>query len=126
MHALDVEGLRHPSVTLWTVRAATELVGIGALKVVGPGHGEIKSMRVAAAHRGRGVASALLDHLVAQARARGMSRLSLETGAQPFFAPARALYVRHDFVPCGPFADYVDDPNSVYLTRSLAPEPRRG
>lgn len=119
VHALDIDGLRDPAVTVWSVRDGDELLAIGALAELEPGHGELKSMRTAAAHRGRGVASRLLRHLVAQAREQGMTRLSLETGSQPFFAPARALYARHGFVPCGPFDGYTNDPNSVYLTLSL-------
>lgn len=118
IHALDLDGLRHRSVTVWAVRDGDELLAIGALKEIDPTHREIKSMRTVAAHRGRGVASCLLAHLVAEAQRRGMSRLSLETGSQPFFGPARALYARHGFVECGPFADYTDDPNSVYMTLS--------
>ena len=123
VHALDLEGLRHASVTLWCVQDGTELVAVGALKELDPTHGEIKSMRTSGRHRGRGIASKLLQHIADEARRRGMSRLSLETGSQPFFAPARALYARHGFVPCGPFGDYTDDPNSVYMTREVSPIP---
>ena len=119
VHALDLDGLRDPAVTVWTVTDGGAVVGCGALKLLGPGHGEIKSMRTAATHRGRGIGTAELRHLLARARARGLHRLSLETGTQDFFAPARALYTRHGFVPCPPFDDYAEDPNSTYLTLSL-------
>ncbi|WP_308280041.1 GNAT family N-acetyltransferase, partial [Pseudonocardia oceani] len=111
VHALDLDGLRDPAVTVWTVVEDGAVIGCGALKVLEPGHAEIKSMRTAASHQGRGIGTAVLRHLLAQARARGLHRLSLETGTQEFFAPARALYARHGFVPCPPFAGYTDDPN---------------
>ncbi|WP_226370154.1 GNAT family N-acetyltransferase [Pseudonocardia oceani] len=120
VHALDLDGLRDPAVTVWTVVEDGAVIGCGALKVLEPGHAEIKSMRTAASHQGRGIGTAVLRHLLAQARARGLHRLSLETGTQEFFAPARALYARHGFVPCPPFAGYTDDPNSAYLTLELA------
>jgi putative acetyltransferase len=123
IHALDLEGLRQASVTLWCVRDGTELVAVGALKELDPAHGEVKSMRTSGRHRGRGIASKLLQHIIDEAGRRGMSRLSLETGSQLFFAPARALYARHGFVPCGAFGDYTDDPNSVYMTRDVSPMP---
>jgi putative acetyltransferase len=122
VHALDLDGLRDPAVTVWTARDGDAVVGCGALKLLEPGHGEIKSMRTADSHRGRGIGTAMLRHLLAEARARGLARLSLETGSQPFFAPARALYLRHGFAPCPPFAGYTDDPNSTYLTLGLRPD----
>ena len=118
VHALDLTGLRDPAVTVWTAWDGV-ILGCAALKELDPAHGEVKSMRTAAAARGRGVATDLLRHLVDQAHARGYRRLSLETGSQDFFAPARRLYTRHGFVACPPFADYTDDPNSTYLTREL-------
>lgn len=120
-HALDLAGLRQPEVTFWSVYAGDVLVGCGALKELDPGHGELKSMRTARSHLGRGVASALLRHIIAEARRRGYHRISLETGAMGFFAPARALYAKHGFTPCAPFAQYVEDPNSVFLTTELWP-----
>lgn len=120
VHALDLDGLRDPAVTVWTVVEDGAVIGCGALKVLEPGHAEIKSMRTAAGHQGRGIGTAVLRHLLAEARARGLHRLSLETGTQEFFAPARALYTRHGFVPCPPFAGYTDDPNSAYFTLELA------
>lgn len=119
VHALDLDALRHETISFFTAREDGRLVGCGALKDLGDGHGEIKSMRTRAADRGRGVAAAVLRHLMDTARARGFTRLSLETGAEPAFAAARRLYVRHGFEPCEPFADYVPDPHSVFLTRLI-------
>jgi len=121
IHALDLAGLRAPEVSFWSVWQGPTLVGCGALKELDPTHGEIKSMRTASSHLRRGVASAVLRHMLAVARERDYRRLSLETGSQEGFAPARALYARFGFEPCGPFDDYVEDPNSVFMTRTLTP-----
>jgi putative acetyltransferase len=120
VHALDLGKLRAPGITFWSAWSGGALAGCVALKELDAGHGEVKSMRTATAQRRRGVAAALLEHLLEQARAWGFRRLSLETGTQPEFAPARALYARYGFVPCGPFADYVEDPCSTFMTRALA------
>jgi putative acetyltransferase len=120
VHALDLDGLRAPGVTLWTAWEGAGLLGCAALKELDPLHGEIKSMHTAAQHRGRGVAVALLTHLIDEARSRRYQRLSLETGSMAAFAPARALYARFGFINCGPFGDYRLDPNSIYMTRDLA------
>lgn len=117
VHALDLDGLRRPEITFWTAWSGAALLGCGALKELSPDHGEVKSMRTARAHRRSGVARAMLAHIVAAARRRGYQRLSLETGSMAEFAPARALYERFGFGYCGPFAGYVDDPNSVFMTR---------
>ena len=119
VHALDVTALRKPEITFWTVWAGGELLGCGALKALSPVHGEIKSMRTVSAHRRKGVGRAMLEHLVAEARRRGYDRLSLETGSQPGFAPARRLYESFGFTYCAPFDGYKEDPNSVFLTRTL-------
>lgn len=119
VHALDVGALRAPDVTFWSAWEGDALLGCGALKALDAQHGEIKSMRTAAAHLRKGVASALLRHLLAEAARRGYQRLSLETGTQPGFEPARRLYARYGFVECEPFADYVEDPNSVFMTRAV-------
>jgi len=95
------------------------LLGCGALKDLGTGEGEIKSMRTAAAARGRGVASTMLRRLIEEATSRGMSAVRLETGVEDYFAPARAMYAKFGFVPSPPFAQYTDDPNSVYLVLEL-------
>jgi putative acetyltransferase len=118
-HALDLDGLRGPDIGFWAAWEGEALLGVGALKRLSATHGEVKSMHTAAASRGRGVASAMLVHIVAAARAWGLSRLSLETGSFAAFESARALYARHGFVPCGPFGDYVPDPNSVFRTMKL-------
>ena len=106
--ALDLSGLRAADVTLWTLWEGEALLGMGALKKLYPAHGELKSMRTAPGQLRRGVARAMLDHLIAQARGRGYRRVSLETGSNAPFAPARALYEAAGFVECGAFADYVD------------------
>jgi putative acetyltransferase len=118
-HALDLDALRSPRISFWTAWDGATLLGCGALKELDPTHGEIKSMHTAQRHRGRGVASRLLGHIVAQARSRSYRRLSLETGSMDAYAPARALYARFGFVDTGPFADYVLDPNSVFMTLDL-------
>jgi len=119
VHALDVSALQAATVTFWTARSAGVLLGCGALKEIASDHGEIKSMRTTAASRGRGVGAALLAHVVATAQQRGYARLSLETGTQEYFAPARRLYLRHGFTECDPFGDYTLDENSAYFTREL-------
>jgi putative acetyltransferase len=119
VHALDLDGLLDPAVTFFSLRSGGDLLGVGALKDLGDGHAEIKSMHTAEAARGRGVGRAILDHLVAVAGERGARRISLETGSGEAFAAARALYERAGFVPCAPFAGYPDSPNSAYLTLVL-------
>ncbi|WP_395110431.1 GNAT family N-acetyltransferase [Actinomadura sp. SCN-SB] len=119
VHALDLEELRHPAVSFWSVWEGGELRGCGALKDLGGGDVELKSMRTARDARGRGVGAAMLRHLLRAAAERGHRRVLLETGSQEFFAPARRLYARHGFAFCKPFADYVDDPNSVYMELRL-------
>ena len=116
VHALDLSGLRGPEITFWTVWDGADLVGCGALKQIDPAHGEIKSMHTAAEHRGRGVAAAMLAHILAEARRRGYRRLSLETGSMDGFIPARMLYARNGFFECPPFDDYAEDPNSTFMT----------
>lgn len=119
VHALPIEALRQPAVTFWTAWSGEELLGCGALKELDPAHGEIKSMRTAAAHRRQGVARAMLEHIVAEARRRGYERLSLETGSDAHFEPAQRLYAGSGFIACRPFAGYTDDPNSVFMTLAL-------
>ena len=119
VHALDLESLRQPDITFWTMWDAGILVGCGALKELDPQHAEIKSMRTASSHRRQGVATQLLQHMLAEAKQRGYTRVSLETGSMDFFLPARALYASFGFAPCPPFADYSADPNSVFITKEL-------
>lgn len=118
-HTLDVRSLRAPEITFWTARNGAALLGCGALKELDRGHGEIKSMHTAEAYRGRGVGGRIVAHIIAEARRRRYDRLSLETGSQAVFAPARALYARHGFTVCGPFADYKEDPHSRFMTLDL-------
>ena len=119
MHALDIDKLRAPHVTFWSVWDGAQLVGCGALKELDPWHGEVKSMRTAATHLRKGVGSQMLDHLIFEARLRGYRRLSLETGAGPYFTPAHNLYQKFGFLPCGPFGSYKEDSNSRFFTREL-------
>ncbi len=144
VHALDHSALSVPSITFWTAREDGELLGCGALKLHGlesgrevdaaelrstvvhgtePGGagrlGEIKSMRTAATARGRGVATLMLNHIIDHARSQDLERICLETGTEDYFAPARRLYARHGFTECAPFANYVLDPNSVFMELRL-------
>ena len=121
IHALDLAGLKRPEITFWSAWQDDELLGCGALKELDARHGEIKSMRTVASRQRQGVGAMMLQHLLEQARARGYRRLSLETGSMEAFAPARKLYQRYGFTYCGPFADYVPDPHSVFMTRELSP-----
>ena len=118
-HALEVSALRSPDIRFWTIWDGQTLLGFGALKRLSADHGEVKSMHIAEAMRRKGAGSELLRHIIAAAKASGMARLSLETGSWEYFQPARELYGRHGFVECGPFADYVLDPNSVFMSLEL-------
>ena len=117
--ALDSSGLSHPDVTVWTVWDGADLLGMGAMKQLDDGHGELKSMRTAPGALRRGIARAVLDHMIGEGKARGYRRLSLETGSSPPFEPAHALYRSAGFVECGPFADYSDTSFSRYFTLDL-------
>ena len=117
--ALDLSGLKHSSVTFWTVWDGDDLLGMGGLKQLDAEHGEIKSMRTAPGALRRGVARAMLDHIAREARARGYRHLSLETGSNAPFAPAWALYERAGFVPCAPFGSYTDIGFSRYFNIEL-------
>ncbi|HUN36887.1 MAG TPA: GNAT family N-acetyltransferase [Trebonia sp.] len=119
MHALDLAALRAPGITFWSVYDGGRLVGCGAMKRLDGEHAEVKSMRAASDRKRSGIGSALLEHIITEARAVGFARLSLETGATPHFEPARKLYEKYGFEYCGPFADYRLDPNSVYMTKAL-------
>jgi putative acetyltransferase len=121
VHALGHQELLAPEITFWAAWENDELLGCGALKELDARSGEIKSMRTAVPHRGRGVASRLLAQIVTAARGRGYARLLLETGSMQEFAPARALYEKHGFGYRGPFAGYVADPNSVFMVLELQP-----
>ncbi len=117
--ALDLDKLRVPEITFWTVWEEGELLGCGALKELTPTHGEVKSMRTPTALRKRGAGRAVLAEIVRTARERGYQRLSLETGPPPHFSPAHQLYRSAGFVECGPFGNYEEDPHSVFMTLAL-------
>jgi putative acetyltransferase len=119
VHAFDIDQLRAPDVTFWSVWVGEELAGCGALKRLDARRGELKSMRVTDAFLGRGVGRALLEHLIAEARTRRMEGLWLETGSAAAFTPALRLYESAGFVRCGPFDGYTDDPFSVFMTRAI-------
>jgi putative acetyltransferase len=119
VHALDLDGLRQPEISFWTAWEGETLLATGALKRIDPSHAEIKAMRTPRALRGRGAAKLMLEHLLVEATRRGYARLSLETGSQPQFDPARALYRRYGFVECGPFEGYTPDPHSTFMTLAL-------
>lgn len=119
VHALDLAKLRRPDVSFWTAWDGGVLVGCGALKELDRSHGEIKSMRTPEALRRRGAGRAILAHIVDVARSRAYDRLSLETGSAAAFAAAHRLYESFGFRRCGPFGDYVLDPNSVFMTLRL-------
>ena len=119
VHALPIEGLRSPDITFWSVWEDGELLGCGALKELDPQHGEIKSMRTASAHLRKGVARAVWSTSSRKRNGAGYRRLSLETGSMAAFEPARQLYAACGFAYCEPFGDYVNDPNSVFMTMEL-------
>lgn len=119
VHALDIGALREPDITFWSVWNLGALVGCGALRELNKSHGEVKSMRTKVSQRRSGVGSAVLTHILEVATSRGYERVSLETGSQPEFNPARKLYEKFGFSYCRPFGEYVDDPNSVFMTKLL-------
>lgn len=116
VHALDTDALVEPSVTFFSARRDGELLAVGALRLIDAEHGEVKSMHTAEAARGQGLARAMLEHLIAEARSRGVRRLSLETGSMEAFAPARNLYASAGFTVCEPFGGYHYSPNSTCMT----------
>jgi putative acetyltransferase len=119
VHALEIDKLRAPDVIFWSAWSGKDIAGCGALKRLDERRGELKSMRVADPFLGQGVGRALLNHLTSEARARGLASLWLETGSSSAFTPALRLYETAGFVRCGPFGDYLDDPFSVFMTRSI-------
>ena len=119
VHALPVDELRKPDITLWSAWEGDELLGCGALKELTPRHGEVKSMRTVRAHLRKGVARAILVRILEEARNRSYERLSLETGSMSVFEPAQRLYASFGFTLCAPFGEYIEDPNSVYMTKAL-------
>lgn len=119
IHALDLDALRGPGITFWSVHDGTALVGCGALKRLDATHAELKSMRTRPARQRSGIGSLLLAHILTEATAMGFTRLSLETGSDDAFLPARALYAKFGFTECPPFGHYRPDPNSTFMTRVL-------
>jgi putative acetyltransferase len=118
-HALDLDSLKSPEIDFWAAYNGNDILGVGALKQLSPDHGEVKSMHIVATGRRQGVGSIMLHHIITAAQAKGMTRLSLETGSWAYFEPARMLYRKFGFVECPPFADYTSDPNSVFMTLNL-------
>jgi len=118
-HFLPMDGLRTPDVTVWEMRDGETLIGCGALQELSTVHGEIKSMHMRSQLRGSGLGRKMLDHILRKARARGYTRLSLETGSMDGFKPSRTLYQSSGFAICPPFGDYVEDPNSVFMSLTL-------
>jgi putative acetyltransferase len=118
-HALDLDGLRRPEITFWSVIDRGTVVGCGALKRLDHRHGELKSMRTAPSRQRSGIASRLLAHIITEAQRAGYTRLSLETGSGEFFMPARKLYEKFGFDRCGPFGDYQPSPHNTFMTRTL-------
>ena len=119
-HVLPINGLRSPAITFWALRDCRRLLAVGALKHLGDRHGEVKSMRTAPEALRRGAGAAMLRHILAEAHHRRYERLSLETGSTDMFQPALALYARHGFTPCAPFAEYTPSPFTRFLTRELS------
>jgi putative acetyltransferase len=120
VHAMGLERLRAPDITFWSAWDGDELLGCGALREIDSSNGEVKSMRTVAAHRGKGVGSRILERIIEEAGSRGYERLLLETGSERAFAPAQRLYERYGFAYRGPFAEYTEDPNSVFMERELS------
>ncbi|WP_208588877.1 GNAT family N-acetyltransferase [Gracilibacillus suaedae] len=119
IHAFNLDGLKQPDVTFWSAWENDTLLGCGALKELDDQHGEIKSMRTATSHIRKGVAKRILQHILEEAKRRDYQRLSLETGSMKAFEPAKRLYTSFGFQYCKPFSDYIEDPNSVYMTKEL-------
>ncbi len=118
-HFLPIDGLKTDDVTVWDLRDGDTLLGSGALKHLSDTHGEIKSMHTLSARRGGGLGKKMLEHILKEARQRGYTRLSLETGSSDGFSPARNLYKAYGFSICGPFGAYIEDPHSVFMTSEL-------
>lgn len=119
IHALNLDGLKKPEITFWCAWEGDDLLGCGAIKELDPEHAELKSMRTASAHLRKGVARKILAHIMDVAVDRGYKRISLETGSMDSFIPARKLYEDFGFEYCEPFADYILDPNSTFMTKTI-------
>ena len=118
-HVLDIAGLKDPSIKFWSLWNNENLFGCGALKFLDKGHGEFKSIRVHDNFRKKGNGAKVINHLIEEAKKLDITKLSIETGAGNFFKPARKLFKKCNFVPCGPFAHYKEDINSIYLTKLI-------
>lgn len=118
-HALDLQELKGADISFWSAWDGDTLLAVGALKRLGADHGEVKSMHTSQHARRRGAGGAILDTIIASAKALGMTRLSLETGSQDYFIPARALYAARGFTECAPYGCYKPDPNSMFFTRAI-------
>ena len=119
VHALDLNNLRKPDITFWSMWEQGELLGIGALKELDSQHGEIKSMRTSSKHLRKGVAKRMIEYIIEEAKKRNYIRISLETGSMAAFLPAQRLYERFGFQYCPPFSNYAEDPNSLFMTKEL-------
>jgi putative acetyltransferase len=120
IHMMDAGKLAQPGIWFFVMRDSGAPIGMGAVKKIDESHAEIKSMHVLSERRGQRLSHRMLDHLVSHALAEGFTKLSLETGSQPGFAPARGLYAKAGFAECGPFEGYGPDPNSVFMTREIS------
>ena len=118
-HVLDIQGLKVPSIKFWSLWKENKLLGCGALKFLEKNHGEFKSIRVHDNFRNKGNGIKIVEHLINEAKKLEIKKLSIETGAGKFFEPARNLFKRCDFKPCGPFAHYKEDKNSIYLSKLI-------
>ena len=118
-HVLDIDGLKDPSIKFWSLWENNKLIGCGALKFLEKGHGEFKSIRVADEFRKKGIGERIINHLIEEAKKLEISKLSIETGAGEFFAPARKLFKKFGFKKCKPFAHYKEDPNSCYYNLNI-------
>jgi putative acetyltransferase len=121
VHALDIRALTNADITFCSARVGGVLMGVGALRRLDDEHAELKSMHTTSAARGRGIGRAMVEHLLALARAHGYERVSLETGTMDAFAPARRLYAAQGFRPCPPFGDHVANVRSACMTRAVSP-----
>ena len=118
-HVLDIDGLKDKTIKFWSIWDNEDLIGCGAIKILSQDHGEFKSIRVADTFRGKGIGKEVISHLIDQAKKIGIKKLSIETGAGEFFAPARKLFEKFGFKPCKPFAHYKEDPNSCYFNLEI-------
>ena len=118
-HVLDIEGLKTPSIKFWSIWDKENLIGCGALKFLSKNHGEIKSIRISDKFRNKAFGKIIIKHLITEAKKLRIDKLSIETGAGEFFAPARKLFTNFGFKPCKPFAHYKEDPNSCYFEKDI-------